>query len=167
MKRITILTALLFICSGIRAHEAKHCTMQFQGYEREYFIHIPDSLDAGRPLVFMLHGHSGKAKGYYPEFMANSDKYGYAVCYPQGLVEPTPQKKTGWNVGYPFQEGWGVDDAAFLVALREKLLKEYKLNPNNVFFSGMSNGGDMCYLMANRYTDKFAAFAALDRKSVV
>lgn len=161
MKKYFFAVFLLCLSCGISAQDINRFTMKFQGIEREYYLYMPDSLATERPLVFMLHGHSGHAKGYFPEFRDKALKAGFAVCYPQSLVEPTPQKKTGWNVGYVFQEGWKVDDAAFLDALRSKILKEYKLNPKNVFFSGMSNGGDMTYYMANRYSKHYAAFAAL------
>lgn len=161
MNRLTALFICIFLSVGLLAQEANRHTMKYQGYEREYYFYMPEILDAARPLIFMLHGHSGHAKGYYTEFLNEALNRGYAVCYPQALVEPTPKKKTGWNVGYPFREGWNVDDAAFLCALRKKLLREYKLNPRNVFFSGMSNGGDMTYYMANIHSKDYAAFAAL------
>lgn len=160
MKKLIFAFALL-MPYFLSAQEAEYCTMRFQGYEREYYLYVPDSLDAGRSLVFMLHGHSGKAKGYYPDFLKDAQKYGFALCYPQGLVEPRENGTTAWNVGYPFQEGWDVDDCAFILALGKKIQEEYKLNPRNMFLSGMSNGGEMCYLMAHKHSEKFAAIASL------
>lgn len=161
MKRFLFIALAVALPLSLFAQEPKHCTMKFQGFEREYYLYVPDSLDAGRPLVFMLHGHGGKAKGYYPEFVQDAKKYGFALCYPQGLIEPAPKSKPAWNVGYPFQQGWKVDDCAFILALAKKIQKEYGLCPKNLFFSGMSNGGEMCYLMAHRYPEKFAAIASL------
>jgi len=166
MKRIFITFLILLTAAATSANaqtgkEPVHKTFKFQGYEREYYIYVPQKLNEGRPLVFMLHGHGGHAKGYYPELLETAEKYGFAVCYPQGLIEPKPKEKPAWNVGYPFQKGWEVDDCAMILALSGKLQKEYGLNGKNVFFSGMSNGGEMCYLMAHRYPEKFAAIASL------
>lgn len=160
MKRTILLITFLFAVTFSNAQTIKG-HFRNQGYDREYFIYIPDSLAAERPLVFMLHGHGGHADGYFPAFLQTARKYGFAVCYPQGLVEPAPKSKPAWNVGYPFQKGWKVDDCKFILALSKELQKKYNLDGRNVFFSGMSNGGEMCYLMAHRYPDEFAAIASL------
>lgn len=164
MKKIficlTILLAATSFCLS-QNRERVQGSMRFQGYEREYNLYIPDKLCDARPLVFVLHGHGGKAENYFPELLETADRHGFAVCMPQGLVEPAPKSKTAWNVGYPFQEGWKVDDCAFVLALSKKLVREYDLNPSNVVFSGMSNGGEMCYLMAHRYPQKFCAIISL------
>ena len=134
--------------------------MKYQGNEREYYVYVPETLYESRPLVFMLHGYGGKAEGYFPDMVDCAERHGFVICYPQGLKDPG-KERTGWNVGYPSQEGWKVDDCAFILALARKLCREYGLDKRNVFFSGMSNGGEMCYYMAHRYPEKFAAIASL------
>jgi len=164
MKKLLIIAATIMTlvpAIQISGQEAKKETMKFQGYEREYLIYVPDTLCDARPLVIMLHGHGGNAKGQYPSFKKTAAKYHFAVCYPQGLIEPEPQSRPAWNVGYPFQEGWKVDDCAFILALINKLHKEYGIDKKNVFLSGMSNGGEMCYYMAHRYPEHFAGIISL------
>lgn len=162
MKRLSalVLAAFLSIVTA-NAQQMQQRTIKHDGAQREYYLYVPDSLNSGRPLVFMLHGHGGHAKNYYPDMVKAAQKYGFALCFPQGLTETAPKSKPAWNVGYPFQEGWKVDDCKFILFLAQKIQKEYKLNPRNLFFSGMSNGGEMCYLMAHRYPEKFAAIASL------
>ena len=135
-------------------------TIRHAGSEREYWLFVPDSLSAARPLVFMLHGYGGKAEGYFPEMVECARRHGFVLCLPQGLKDPG-KGKTGWNVGYPSQQGWKQDDVAFILKLRKSLLREYRLNEANCFFSGMSNGGEMCYIMAHLHPDKFAAIGSL------
>ena len=161
MKRIITVTiiALLAFQAVSLAQTKKHVSTRFQGFEREYFITIPDSLAEGRPLIFCLHGHGGHAEGYRPELEAEAMKHGFAICFPQGLKSPIG--KPSWNVRYPSQKGMQTDDVAFMVHLAKTLPAEYGLDPRNVFFSGMSNGGEMCYIMALTHPYVFRAIASM------
>lgn len=161
MKRIIIIViAALLACPALlSAQTKKHVSTRFQGFEREYFIALPDKPAEGKPLVFCLHGHGGHAEGYRPELEAVCMERGFAICYPQGLKSPIG--KPSWNVRYPSQEGMQTDDIAFMVHLAKTLPAEYGLNPENVFFSGMSNGGEMCYIMALTHPDVFRAIASM------
>lgn len=156
---IIALLALIACRTMAQTRTNKHVYTDFQGFEREYFISIPDSLAEGKPLIFCLHGHGGRAEGYKPDLEAEILGHGFAVCFPQGLKSPIG--KTGWNVRYPSQKGMKTDDIAFIVHLAKTLPAEYGLNPTNVFMTGMSNGGDMCYLMALTHPDVFRAIAAM------
>ena len=159
-KLIIVIAAALLTAAWLHAQTTERHTMRFQGNEREYWLYVPDSLCAQRPLVFMLHGYGGKAEGYFPAMIDCARRHGFVLCYPQGLKDPG-KGRTGWNVGYPSQQGWKVDDIAFILALQRKLQREYKLNKANTCFSGMSNGGEMCYLMAHKHPEKFAAIVSL------
>ena len=86
-----------------------------------------------------------------------ADKYGFAVCYPQG--EQDKKGKNCWNVGYPFQADMTIDDINFLCDLALYLQKNYRLSPHNTFCTGYSNGGEMCYLLAYKRPDIFTAVA--------
>lgn len=155
MKRFVLLSILIALSLTGRAQQKY--TLQDAGEEREYYLFVPDSLGPHRSLVFILHGYGGKAEGYFPEMHRAAQKYGFILCYPQGLK--APQGKTGWNVGYPKQEGWEQDDVAFIINLQDHLIKEY--NIKNSFFSGMSNGGEMCYIMAYKHPERFNAICSL------
>ena len=82
---------------------------------------------------------------------------GFAVCYPQGEMDG--RSKTCWNVGYPFQKRLKTDDVDFLCRLARHLQKHCGLDERNTFCTGMSNGGEMCYLLAYLRPDVFAAVA--------
>ncbi len=122
-------------------------------------MYIPENLPAQAPLVFVLHGYGGKAEGYCPQMIETAKKYGFAVCYPQG--EKAPKGKTGWNVGYPKQEGMKTDDIDFICDLAKHVQKKFNLSKVNTFYSGMSNGGEICYIMAMKRPETFAAYASV------
>lgn len=134
-------------------------TLRHQGMDRTYWLYIPEGLPADSPLVIVLHGYGGKAEGYRPEMMDVALAEGFAVCYPQGAKDG--KGKTCWNVGYPFQEGLKTDDVDFICDLAKHLQKKHGLSRLNTFLTGMSNGGEMCYLMAALRPDVFAAYAPI------
>lgn len=154
--------AFLFCIAASAQGVGERCerfTMKFQGLEREYWLYRPAGLQADAPLVLVLHGYGGSALKGKTAMMDVADANGFAVCYPQGVK--APKGKTGWNVGYPPQEGMKTDDVAFVCALARRLQREYSLSRSNTFLSGMSNGGEMCYLTAMRKPLAFKAYASI------
>ncbi len=160
---LTLICAFFFFMAS--AQEAEELKFRHQGMERTYWLYMPDGLPADAPLVFVLHGHGGKAKDYRPEMMTVAKENGFAVCYPQGELDS--KNKTCWNVGYPFQEGLKTDDVDFICSLARHLQKKHRLSRENTFVTGMSNGGEMCYLLAYLRPDDFAAFAPIAGLSMV
>ena len=53
------------------------------------------------------------------------------------------------------------DDAAFMLALKDEVCGKFALNPENFFFSGMSNGGDLAYVVALEHPEAFSAIASV------
>ena len=129
------------------------------GQERQYYLYLPDGISDDAPLVFVLHGYSGDALGImnYSGMNQVADDNGFAVCYPQGLSDDWDYNF--WNVGYDWHEYETVDDVEFLTELAEYLRGEYDLSRDHVFSTGMSNGGDMSYLLACEASEIFRAIA--------
>lgn len=159
MKGRFIAALCLILTTCITALAQEKYTFKHQGLERTYWIYIPENLTEQAPLVFVLHGYGGKAEGYCPQMVETAKKHGFAVCYPQG--EKAPKGKTGWNVGYPKQEGMKTDDIDFICDLAAHVQKKFNLSRKNTFFSGMSNGGEMCYIMAMQRPKIFTAYASV------
>ena len=113
----------------------------------------------GMPLVVVLHGYGGKALGDGLRFIELADLHGFAVCWPQGAEDGTGH--SCWNVGYPFQAGYRIDDTAYLRRLVRHLQKNFDVSRRNVFLTGMSNGGEMCYKMAAEHPETFSAIASI------
>lgn len=59
------------------------------------------------------------------KFNELADKKGFAVCYPQGLIDY--DNNAFWQVGYTFHKDIEVDDVKFVIKLIEKLQSEYQL----------------------------------------
>lgn len=129
------------------------------GLNREYIYYAPADIHPDAPLVFVAHGFTGSAQGImdYCGMNTVADENGFAVCYPQGTSDSWGNNF--WNVGYDFHSDVSVDDIDFIVSLASYLQSTYQLSSVNTFFTGMSNGGELCYLLACEVPNVFRAFA--------
>ena len=165
MKRIITLIVAIALCHTAFAATTKmNETIQDQGVTRSYHLYIPDNLPSGAPLVFVLHGYNGSAESYINNtslsFKKLAEEYKVMLCYPQAANDPNNKK--GWNVYYPWQvDKMKIDDCEFICTLAKHLQSKYNLSDKNVFLTGMSNGGEMCYLMAYRKPKEFGAIASM------
>lgn len=148
-----------FLSMTIQALE--YGTIVDGGIEREYIYYHPSSAPQNCPLVYVCHGYTGTAQGImnYSEFNQLADEFGFAVCYPQGTQDGGGN--TFFNVGYDFQNNETVDDVAYLENLTTYLQAVYSLDPQKVFCTGMSNGGDLCYMLACQSSETFRAVAPI------
>ena len=158
-RYLTFLIILFCFTVHARAAETVRYTMKYKGEVRTYWLYVPEGASPATPLVLVLHGYGGNAEGYCPAMLEVAEREGFAVCYPQG--EKDAKGKTGWNVGYDVQQGLKRDDVGFVKALVGHLRKKYRIGKDNVFMSGMSNGGEMTYFMAYLYPDLFRAYATI------
>lgn len=160
MKKLILAAAAVILCLNLSAQDFLRHSFPHQGLDREYWLYLPEKVDASTPLVFMLHGYGGTAEGYRPEMLETARRHGFALCVPDGWPAPLTGKK-GWNVRYPKQEGQVSDDEAFVMDLVSALQSEYGFVPARTFLSGMSNGGEMCYIFAWRHPGVFRAIASV------
>ena len=116
--------------------------------QRQYRVHIPENLPSNAPLVIVMHGYTSSAEVIegYSKMNDIADENGFVVAYPQGT-------KDGWgnhffHVGYDFHQSTEVDDFGYIHALISYLQESLQLSQSNVFAMGMSNGGDMSYMLA-------------------
>ena len=134
-------------------------TFNHNGVEREYYLHLPESLPTGSPLVFVFHGYGSNASNImgYSNMNDVADENNFAVCYPQGTTDIYGERF--WNVGYEFHSSETVDDLGFILELSQFLEMQYFISRNNIFSTGMSNGGDFSYLIACQAFYRFQAIA--------
>ncbi|MCQ2118584.1 MAG: prolyl oligopeptidase family serine peptidase [Bacteroidales bacterium] len=161
MKRLIISLLAATVCLSGHALERDLESMEVhkfmcQGNERLYYLYLPDGLPEDAPLVIYINGY-GTQLMHQTEFYRVADKEKFAVCIPAAMRDTNGEY--GWNVGYNMQKGYKVDDIKFLVKLAKHLQKEYGFSRKNVFLTGHSNGGEMCYLMAYKRPDFFKALA--------
>ncbi len=158
--KIIINIIIIFVLAG-EGFSQKTFSFQFDNKDREYILYLPVNLKNDAPLVFVFHGYSGNAKGTMKSFGMNklADKHGFAVCYPQGLIDHDGNHF--WQVGYKFHKNINVNDVDFICALAESLQQKYKLSKNNTFITGFSNGGDLCNLLLCQTSGIFRAAAPI------
>ena len=166
MKRSSIMLAHVVVVAVLLALGVLPChagryvedSVKVDGHQRQLVMYLPDGLQPDAPLVFILHGYGAGIWRENP-MLAAADRHGFAVCLPQGLKDL--QGEPSWNVGYPFQQGWKVDDVKALCHMARYVQKRYRLSRQNTFLTGMSNGGEMCYLMAYSNQSTFKAVAPI------
>ena len=130
-----------------------------EGIEREYIIHIPKNLTEDSPLVFIIHGFTGSAEGIsaYSDMNSIAERESFIAVYPQGTKDINGN--TFFNVGYEFHDDSTINDVSFIRELVSSLSQEFNLSRKKAFATGMSNGGDMSYLLACTSSDLFKAVA--------
>jgi polyhydroxybutyrate depolymerase len=156
---IIALTILAFGCRPSGKGQPENLVFQDQGVQREYILYRPADLSAHAPLVVAIHGYTDHNRAFmnYTGLNELARKNGFAICYPQGLVDDS--SKTFWQVGYSMHRNQKVDDVRFIATLTRFLQKKFGFDTARTFVTGMSNGGDMCILLACREPDLFKAVA--------
>ena len=156
------LLSLIFILlptTMLMARSYQTHTIMHDSVERTYKLYLPDNIQPDAPLIFVLHGYGGTFDLDFVGMNEAAERHGFAVCYPQGVRDG--RGKSCWNVGYPFQADMEIDDISFLGALATHLQQQYNLSPRKTFCTGMSNGGEMCYLLAYSNQSTFRAVAPI------
>jgi polyhydroxybutyrate depolymerase len=140
--------------------ELRRGSLRVGELERTFAVYVPARLPARAPLVIVLHGSMGSGEqvrsGTFYGFDALADRHGFAVAYPDGFEEH-------WNDcrrEAPYSANLrDVDDVGFLRALVARLAAELDLDPERVYATGISNGGQMAYRLALEAPDLVAAIA--------
>lgn len=154
----------VFIClllSGtlisLKNMQAQTDSFMYDGIMRNYNVHLPPGFSGSDtlPLVFNLHGllMNATSQETYSEFSPIADRERFIVVYANGI-------NNSWNTfNIPYHGG--VDDVGFLSALLDTLHKNYHINLNRVYSTGMSNGGFMSYRLACELSERIAAIASV------
>jgi len=139
-------------------------SIMFGGSERTYLTHIPPSYGRIKliPLVIALHGGGGTGKHMIRltrgGFNRLADEENFLVVYPDGIKKHWNDGRRGEETGYRTHQK-NIDDVGFISALIDHLIKEFNIDPNRVYVTGMSNGAIMSYRLACELTDKITAIA--------
>jgi polyhydroxybutyrate depolymerase len=127
--------------------------IQVNDKERVYRLIVPKSVDPNKaaPLVFAFHGLLD-GKDLMPRYSRLGDlaeKQSFILVFPNGQ-----------HASWPLVLDWARDDLAFFDALLEHITKEYTVDPDRVYLTGMSNGAYFSHVVASQRADKIAAVAA-------
>ncbi len=143
----------------------KEESMTFENRKRTYLLHFPpndNDAAAALPLVIVLHGGGGNARGAaeMTGFNAEADTVGFIVVYPAGTGALGDRILT-WNsgncCGYAMDNN--VNDVGFIDALIGELERNFKIDSNRIFVTGISNGGMMTYRLACELSNRIAGIA--------
>src|SRR5437867_1721750 len=141
MKKIVV---ILTVCSVLLVYFYLHAQIQtakgtiyVDNRERNYIVYVPVNYEkSGRKsLLIGLHGGYGQAGGMSHLTGLNdlSDLEGFLLVYPDGI-------NRRWNDGTETIPN-DVNDVAFISALIDRLIAEYRVDPKRVYVTGISNGG--------------------------
>ena len=150
---ISIFISIFFAGCKTKTEPSEISMEKFEhlGLTREYIYYSPENLNKGASLLVVLHGFTSNATKImnYSEFNRVAKENHFAVVYPQGTMDK--DSNNFWNVGYSFHANISVDDVDFIVSLVKHLQNKYSLSVSNTYLTGMSNGGEMCYLLICRH----------------
>src|SRR5262245_57012934 len=133
-------------------------TLQSDGRERSYLVHLPASYDGREPMpvVLALHGAwtNGRIMQFYSGLNRTADEKSFIVVYPNGTG---PNDTTlFWNSGRTDKRllRSPPDDSAFLGRVIDDLSAVARVDATRVYATGISNGGMMCYKLAADLSDR-------------
>jgi polyhydroxybutyrate depolymerase len=139
------------------------------GIERSYLVHVPRSYRGGStPLLIALHGGGGNA-----DFQADDSKYrlvtkseqsGFIAVFPNGYSRFPNGVLATWNAGTCCggAEKNNIDDVGFLREVIRRVETQARIDPKQVFMTGMSNGALMSWRMACEASDLIAGIAPVE-----
>ena len=115
---------------------------------RRMFCIKDDVLYIAKPNVEYSHAVWFEMNGWSDDVMNTAVR---------GVVDP--HGNIYYYVGYDFQNNQTVDDVAFVENLVDSLQAMHSLSEQDVFCTGMSNGGDFSYMLACQASETFKAVA--------
>ena len=162
LNTVAFVLLLALAPTPLRAQTTVVGTIRHGGLVREYRLYVPaiyTRTTVAVPLLFNLHGYSSNnvQQEAYGEFRPIADTANFLIVHPNGVFDAANNRN--WNTFGP--RGTGVDDVSFLSALLDTLASRYRLDPDRVYSTGMSNGGFMSYELACQLSGRVAAVASV------
>lgn len=125
------------------------------------YEHIPGGLAPGRPLVVVLHGCTGTARGYDDEggWTALAERLRFAVLLPEQQQENNGS--VCWNFFLPKGNTRGAGEPASIKSMVDWEVANHGVDPNRIYVTGLSAGAAMTNVMLATYPDVFKAGAPI------
>jgi polyhydroxybutyrate depolymerase len=143
---------LSLFCMAMLVVTARADTIEINGAGRTYLI---DGAGAKpKPLVLALHGGGGSGRQFRRSsgLLKAALREGFVIVFPDGAGRNWNDGRTGSD-GKPLRQQ---DDDAFLTTLVNDLVKRKIADPDNLFVTGMSNGGMMAFRLVCNHPKLFA-----------
>lgn len=140
-------------------------SMMVDNLMRTWYADLPPNYyeTANFPLILFLHGTGGSAeqcaRDYNFTTIANSESF--VVIYPEGVKSDGILGIRTWNAGTccNYASEKNIDDVHFLSVLIDKAISDFKVDPQHVYITGISNGAMMAYRIACQIPEKITAIA--------
>jgi polyhydroxybutyrate depolymerase len=139
------------------------CALEADGRARKFLVHVPPRYD-GRtptPVVLAFHGRGSNAwlMDRFCGLTEKSDAAGFLLVYPNGAG--MFERVAAWNAGNccGYAQEHDIDDVAFVAALLDDLARFANVDAGRIFATGLSNGAQFCYRLADELAGRIAAIA--------
>lgn len=137
---------------GFAQQRAQHVSVHLR-----YWLYLPEGYHAGSaeqwPLVIFLHGSGERGNDLDKVKVHGPPKLAGQQAFPFMLVSPQCPDGERWNV-------------YMLNKLLDALLAEYRVDPDRVYLTGLSMGGQGTWQWALSNPERFAAIAPICGRSV-
>jgi len=104
-----------------------------------YALYVPESAKPNIPMIVVMHGMGGSGANTIQKWIERLENKFVILC-------PT----------YPMGAWWSKNSENFVLQLIREIRAKYRIDPNRIFLSGLSNGAIGAYLMGMFYPDQFA-----------
>ncbi|HXF94962.1 MAG TPA: PHB depolymerase family esterase [Gemmatimonadales bacterium] len=128
-------------------------TVTVANHTYRYQVYVPATYSTAQPwpVILFLHGAGERGAdgllqtnvGLGPAIRSHPSRYPAIVVFPQA----------------PAESLWTGTPADVALAALDATLREYRTDPDRVYLTGLSMGGNGTWYLAYRYPDRFAAIA--------
>ena len=147
-------------CEGLSATPADiDRTVQVDGRDRSYVLHIPDTYTGTTPAPLIIEYHAiggtGRMQLSISSYPSVTDSDGVVMAFPNGWEGPSG---TAWSIGpCCTNKEDNIDDVAFTAAIITDIKTIACIDPSRIYATGLYIGGGMAYHLACQSADTFAA----------
>lgn len=127
--------------------------------DSKYVLFVPHGYDGSKkyPLILFLHGAGERGDdGQLPvmQGIGNAIKFkGGEKKFPCFVIFPQCKKRSSWKADSP--------DGKRALAILEEIQKNYKIDNNRIYLTGLSMGGYGTWSLATAHPNKWAAIAPI------
>jgi polyhydroxybutyrate depolymerase len=162
-----VLTGTNLIFFPVLSGSVQKSSILHDSLKRTFLIHIPSFYNkpGKMPLLIALHGRGGNSESMIlitrNGFNKLADRDRFIAVYPDGIEQ-------NWNDGRMDEEAddrahrENIDDVGFISSLIDFMIKDYNIDPDRIYVTGISNGAIMSYRLACELSDKITAIAPVD-----